>query len=182
MPDNERAEAQQPFVGEQWTDVTVRAWAAGYFDRAGSIIVRPDIGRISLTVVGRDPVALEALRSVFGFGEIGPHPRIAALHVWLVRAPDDIFCALSLVGPFLVSKSTVASEALPRIREFVQERARRVERDRRILALRETGAYTQAEIAEMTGATVYTVSNVIARWRRDNQITIRAGQRSRAPF
>lgn len=164
----------QYLTGDQWTDDTWRAWAAGFVDRGGSIIARPESGRLSVSVTSRDPWALHAMRDALGVGDIDAHPRIVGLHVWRVRQPEDIRRVLETLLPFLNSRRDAASAALGRIDAVIKQRSERAERNRHILALHEQATFSQVEIAAIVGTTPHIVTNTIARFRRENDITIRA--------
>lgn len=169
----------QYFADDQWTRDTIRAWIGSLIDRAGSIIARPDTGRLTFVVSARDPMILHFIRDSYGAGDIDRHPRIDGLHVWRVKHPDDIRRILADVLPFLVNKADAARAALDRITAVLQRRAQRRRRDQLILAMREEGT-TYAVIADTVGASQSVVAQVIARWRRDNDVTIRQrpGRRS----
>jgi hypothetical protein len=168
----------QYLTGAQWTDAAVRV-GSRILRPGGSFIVRPDIGRLALSVTSRDPLALGALRYRFGVGEIHAHSMVADLHVWRVAEPSVISHVLSHLIDFLNTKLEAARTALLRLDEFAAPRAKRADRDRHILRLHELDLYTHAEIAEMTGTTPHTVANVIKRWRRENGITIHLRRRVR---
>ena len=169
----------QYLTGEQWTEETWRAWAAGFFDRGGRISARPDVGAISVSVTAHDQWALHAIRDALGVGDIEAHARVVGLHVWRVRQPEEIRLVLDRLGPFLNTKRAEAAAALAQIDTVIARRAQRAERDRRILALREQGRFSNAEIADRVGSTPHIVANVISRWRRTNSITIHTRAASR---
>jgi hypothetical protein len=171
----------QYFVGDQWSDPDrFTAWAAGFFDRGGRIILRGRTGRVSLTVTARDVEALHGLRDAYRVGDIESHPKVERLWIWRVDRPEDARTVLTALLPFLTSKGDAARTALDRIRTSIDSRAARAERDRRILALREMGR-PLAEIAEIVGTTQHVVANVVYHWRKENGITIRSSPRGKRP-
>lgn len=163
----------QYFVGDQWSNPeTFTAWAAGFFDRGGRVVLRGRTGPVSLTVTARDTEALHGLRDAYRVGDIQPHPKVERLWIWRVDRSEDARAVLTALLPFLTTKADAARTALDRIRTYIDSRFARTERDRRILALREIGM-PLAEIAETVGTTLHIVQNVIYHWRKDNEITIR---------
>jgi hypothetical protein len=168
----------QYFNGEHWTPDAMRAWIGGLIDRAGRIIARPDTGRLTLTVTAGDQWVLHAIRDMYGAGDIDRHPINERLHVWRVKQPEHVRRILTDIAPFLASQADDAQTALSRIDAVLAQRAALDQRNREIRAMREEGC-TRAEIAQAVGTSQQVVSQVIGRWRKENDVTIRqlAGRR-----
>jgi hypothetical protein len=108
---------------------------------------------------------LRAIKARFAVGEVEPHHRIEALHVWQVSGASNVFGVLNSVLPFLTTKADAARSTLDHIAATKARRDARADRDRQILALADLNEVPYRQIAEMLNIEEHTIRGVVKRNR-----------------
>jgi hypothetical protein len=103
------------FDGEQWTDQTIAAWLAGFFDRAGRI----DLGKrraVVLTAYDLHPHTLSLIQQKLKAGSIETTKGRSGqtLNVWRISKRADVWRVLTTMLPYLTTQREAAYQAMDR--------------------------------------------------------------------
>lgn len=153
------------FSDAPWTDETIVAWLASFFEHAGELDVRRT--GVVLTFEGRDRNVIRALRSRLGLGEIVERlRRRRPMYCWRITEPQDVERVLSVIRPYLTSGHEAACQALQQLADNAARERDRHRRDREIVASWLSGGRSKNSIAEAFGVGLPVVIKAIKRFQK----------------
>lgn len=148
----------------KWTDEQFAAWLAGYFDGEGCVYLPKNGVGVELSIASTDGDVIAAVHKRLGVGivtrvEFSEENWKTKYH-WRVRNYPQCDKILRMMRPFLTIKAGKADEALAKTTEKLAVVSERVERNRRVLEMLESGM-SQREVGELLGMTQQNISYLL---------------------